>query len=162
MGSRINNFPIYVVYDRSYLQKVTLDCGVGQSISGQASYMIDGDLTSYYGLSSSGGPMADVHANIIIDYGSLFFNIQLSYKVNFAEAGASIANATYTVEYSIDNITWVTLDVGNVRNSNTTLTRSETLLACRYVRFTNDQDVTSDATAVATSVYECRLMGSGF
>ena len=161
MGARIQNTPSYVVFDRSFNQIVTIDAGAGQSETGQASYIVDSDLNSYYNLHSQSGSLGDTHATISINYGKLFFNVQLSYKVNFAEAGATLNNANYAVQYSNDGTNWTTLDSGGQKNANVTITRSSVLMSAQYVRFSNIQVQTSDATSVDTSVYECRLMGSG-
>ena len=160
MAAKISNTPNYIIIDRSFNQSVSTDIGVNPSTAGTPQNMIDGDLTTYYSAGSSGGAIADVHAYIIIDYGRPVNSYILSYKVYFAENGASVAAADYKIDVSRDGSGWTTLRNGTRLNNSITIEDSWTGLQMRYVRFYNKQQITSDTTLVETRVFECRVYGA--
>jgi len=152
MSARINNFPLYVVYDRSYNQVVTTG-GTSPTITGTKGAMTDGDLTTYYEINAT-SPVGGAGVTILIDYGRIFTNCQLSYKAYFEKLSGG-GSSTWTIAYSNDNITYTTLDTGSIAGSDS-ITTSHTLLQMRYVKF----KIANDTLVHLTRVYECRLMGS--
>ena len=152
MPARLNPFPSYAVFDRSYNQKVTDISSTTQT--GTKGNMVDGNLSTDFetsGISNATG------VGFLIDYGKIYLNCQFSWKASFTKNNGA-GSANYSVEHSDDGITWVIDDSGNVATGNTAASESSiTALAIRYVRFR----VAFTGLDLTTRVYESRLMGSG-
>lgn len=165
MGARQNNPPAYVVYDRSFQQNVSTTESYAPTTVGQASYMIDSNLSTFYAVISTGDTPNVGKSVILIDYGQVYWNCQLSYFVNFSIDSVYVNyGASCIVEYSTDGTNWTNLtntSVSNVVGTTKDVTLSTTILNLRYVRFSMTNGSTGQTTSTL-KVYENRLMGSGF
>ena len=164
MSARINNFPAYVVYDRSFSSTNTITGTLLNGITGEEGFIRDGDLSTAYEINTAGGLLESQEVYYTIDYGKVLMNIQLSYKIGFAyNRNGGTGNAQWDIEYSQDDITYTTIDSGSVTaNGGIELhTGSQTYLSARYVRVHILTPSTGNPSNSKTYIYELRLMGSG-
>lgn len=153
MAARINNFPAYVVFDRSFRQTITPIYDSAPTYTGTTNYMIDSDLTTSYDINAISSATG---VGFQIDYGKIYFNCQFSWKASFTKNNGA-GSATWNVEHSTDAITWVVDDTGSVATGNTgTSTGAASALAIRYTRFR----IAYTSLDLTTRVFESRLMGS--
>lgn len=159
MGARINNFPAYVVYDRSFNGTATASTiGSGSAITeSNLNLWRDSNLSTAYIITNLSTTLGVDGQIVLYDFGSIFTNIQLSYKVGY-NSGAF--NAQYILETSLDNATWTTLETGATGGASIVITKSITLIQSRYVR-TQLYLGGHINTPFETDMYELRLMGSG-
>jgi len=159
MGARINNFPTYVVYDRSYdMQKTITLTGTATTAQDQNfNYIYDGDITTPYHYVSTNTTNALSSATILLDFGKTFWNCQLGY--NIAYSTNTPTNASITLEYSADGVTWVNLVSDTINNETRTYSTSLVTLQLRYIR--SKMETATQNTSQTQNFYELRLMGSG-
>lgn len=156
MSSRINNMPIGIVYDRSFLQNVTSTATSGTiTHTNTINYMIDDNLTTYYETIVTG--VSDVGNQELIvkfDYQKVFYNCQVMYKVLCTNTTA----LSWVIQTSDDNSTWTV-----IKSLTPTATADETkpISHARYVRVFAYTSGLGSITNTTLKIYEMRLMGSG-
>ena len=163
MASKINNIPAYIVYDRSMgVTPVVSIVGTGKAITqANINNWRDNNLSTYWQLSNAGTTAVGSGGyQIIFDFSKQLFNVQVSYKITSIMQDAVMYGF---IEYTTDNITWVSLN-NSVTPSNNLLTieESKVLLCVRSLKITfrTDSAESNIASSTITKLYELRLMGS--
>jgi len=160
MPARLNPYPAYMIYDRSFSETVTT---VGTDdfvnlVTGNVGLSRDGDITTAYTCSvqrnnspSTGG------LTTLFTFPLLYLNCQLSYKIKFTNSSA-IISANAVIEYSEDGISWTNLSNDNFVS---TLTKTNSLVAFGVKYFRVHFESTANPQTLTIDFYEVRLMGSG-
>lgn len=163
MSARIQNVPLYVIFDRSPGATYSLTGTHLNGTTGQTSYLFDGNLATSYDILTAGGLLQGQEATFIIDYGKLFFNCQFSYSSTITynrDTGAG--TASWEIYYSEDGITYTLIDSGSLAaGASVNSLQSKTFLAMRYVKFHILTPNSGNISNSTIAIKECRLMGSG-
>lgn len=165
MTARLNNFPTYVVYDRSHTQELSYVTDVqcnAPSNSGSPDEIIDNDLDTFYSTiwSNNLNTGGDTNA-VIIDYGRVFWNCQVSYKAGFDFSTGTVNKITGYVQYSSDGVNYTTLETSaSTQNAEVQVINSKIMINCQYIRFLAINGPAGIGNQRAIYIYECHLMGS--
>lgn len=147
MGAKINNMPVYVVYDRSngysyttYTDHETLSFGGTQNLATDKNLTTSWDIIGTYDFTGAGV----VQIGIVFDYGQVLWNTQVYVKWGSTQAG------TLTIDTSDDGVTWTNQITG-------VGTKTFNAMSFRYIRFDNTRAANADVNIL---LYEVRVMGS--
>lgn len=161
MAARINNFPKYVIYDRSIEASISgtskSQGNGGVTETNTAAETRDYDFDTYYQVKavSTGGTTGN--AAIFFDYGKVLTNVVIAIKYYYKND--SLGNATFHIERSLDDSSYtdLTSDVTVVAGASDTVEEILTGTRLRYIKVYMDRAATSDLTV---RVYELRIMGA--
>jgi hypothetical protein len=171
MGARINNFPTYVVYDRSFnfTKTITYDnvthdpSNYVTAESGVWNSLYDSNTTTYYQIQmTSANFNQSATITLVIDYLQTYWNTQLSWKYGGTHTSPGAGDKIAILYSSTDGVTWVQQDSVTIIRGGVeyTTTKAVPLLNFRYIK------VVCSAGENAGSVtnlrlFEMRIMGSG-
>jgi len=167
MPARQSSIPSNLILDRSFIPAYgvtwapTVTGSSGSLTTTDTENFRDGDLTTYTQIESTNSTIATGGHTILIDYGKIYSNCQLSYKIDFNTEARSGA---YTIGYSIDDVNYTTL-VSSTTGGSTATETTSTLLTAKAGQLKRIRITLSAADtiglAITTKIYELRLLGSG-
>lgn len=157
MGARINNFPVYAVYDRTYTADITTEVvntwsSPVNAITGTTQDTRDKDLATYLGWTnagSSGSGSNNASYSVIYDFGKVIWNTQIYAKFD-GNADLGFGGGTL-VSVSTNGVDWTDID-----NTPGLQTSNYFVMNMRYLRF---KAYITDAIGFL-KVYEVKVMGS--
>jgi hypothetical protein len=161
VSAKINNFPVYVVYDRSYQQTVTTSVGATQvkTLYGTASNMIDSNLSTALMVKCESIDASVPDAIIQIDYNTTYWNNTITWVVGVNNNVGVGSVLYYYCEYSYNGTIWYPLYTRTFvfAEFNTAFKLGEVLISARYIRHRLHSD---GAAIIYLEIAESRLMGS--
>ena len=163
MGAMLNNIPATIVYDRSFIQSVDSSGSQGTiTYTGTTGLMIDSNSSTYYKIQASVSGATAPYSLMVIDYGKIFFNCQLSYKLDYYCELTNGSASTYYLAYSIDNSNWTVIHTGTIATAETkSYNEATNFLNARYIKIGIDSPNGGSPNMNWIKAYEVRFMGSG-
>jgi len=159
MGSKLNQVPAYVVYDRSFDATITTiplynSVDLTEGTKGNSR---DSNLTTYYETNATCPDLSNGGTQTTWDIGKIVFNGQVSYSIDYTTNGGW--NSQLYLDYSTDAITWT-----NIITDTTTTTKNKyASLVVPAIRYLRSQYYSGSHAGQVfnTKFNEVRIMGSG-
>jgi len=158
---------LYILYDRSFnsIQINQAHPGgytVNFSFIGGTNLTRDSDISTFQEIICTGISGSSPNGDTIFDYGKVFFNVLLCYKVYGYRQDNIGGNGSISIDYSLDGTNWTNIQSISTSydTSGSPTTNSLTILAARYVRFYQSFGSNPNASC-GMRIYELRLTGSG-
>jgi len=167
MPAKFSAYPsANIIFNRSDRQSVTVDGNGTNTQTGDIASMIDKDSTTFfqsaYQLHQPPNNYIAARSAVIIDYGQVFWNCQVTYQADISGQGLNVP-CQALVEYSTDGTNYTALETDNVSNNTKSYSASKVMPAVRYIRFRADPYLGGGnwADSVATvKIYTCLLLGA--